>query len=209
MMMKHFCPLVLLTLLAWLFLPDRASGQYYIHFPLTQPVELHADAGPDKVVAAGLQVTLGANPAAAGGTAPYGYLWSPVKGLDNPGLPNPLFQADSSRTYILAVTDSNLCSDSDTVNISVTAGIADEASGAVPFFLYPNPVTSGSLIIHWPDLREPVTIRLFSAQGRMCLETTLESVFATINLSHAGIVSGVYTLVVEGNQSFRFKFLVL
>jgi hypothetical protein len=54
-----------------------------------------------------------------GGTPGYTYSWSPTAGLSNPTNPNPLATVSTTTTYILTVTDTKGCSDSDTITIIV------------------------------------------------------------------------------------------
>ena len=79
-----------------------------------------ADAGPDKEVCQGSSVVIGGNPTASGGTAPYIYTWSPATGLNNTHVANPGASPTSTTTYTVTVTDDNGCTDSDTVEVTVS-----------------------------------------------------------------------------------------
>ena len=50
------------------------------------------------------------DPVISGGTPPYSYLWSPLTGLSDPGIANPVADPDSTTVYTLVVTDSRGCS---------------------------------------------------------------------------------------------------
>jgi PKD repeat protein len=78
-----------------------------------------ADAGPDRAVCPGEPVRLGGSPTAAGGTPPYQYSWEPAQDLDNPSVANPTARLQSSRQYILTVTDARGCQARDTVTLVV------------------------------------------------------------------------------------------
>ena len=77
-----------------------------------------ANAGTAFHVSPSSSVILGGNPTGSGGTAPYGYVWSPANGLSSAGVSNPIESGISSNTiYTVVVTDANGCSASDTVGV--------------------------------------------------------------------------------------------
>jgi len=66
-------------------------------------------------------LTLGNNPSASGGTAPYSYSWSPSAGLNDSAIANPtLSQIGTTTNYVLKVTDNNGCTATSSVLITVT-----------------------------------------------------------------------------------------
>ncbi|MFL5752360.1 MAG: gliding motility-associated C-terminal domain-containing protein [Bacteroidia bacterium] len=80
-----------------------------------------ADAGIDAEIYTGQNTVIGGNPAGAGGTSPLVFHWS---GLDTTGLsstftPNPVASPTLTLDYILIVSDSNSCTATDTVKITV------------------------------------------------------------------------------------------
>ena len=68
-----------------------------------------ADAGQDATFCPGANVTIGGNPSATGGTAPYTYSWSPATGLNSTSDANPIANPGSATSYILLVNDTNSC----------------------------------------------------------------------------------------------------
>jgi gliding motility-associated-like protein len=68
---------------------------------------------------------------ASGGT---GYSWTPVQGLSDPGIANPVAQVDTTTTYIATVTNSGGCMAYDTVTVDVIIGGKN-------FFRVPNAFT--------------------------------------------------------------------
>lgn len=78
-----------------------------------------ADAGPDRTVCPGESVRLGGSPTAAAGTPPYQYSWEPTEGLDNPASANPTARLETSRQYVVTVTDARGCHARDTVTVVV------------------------------------------------------------------------------------------
>ncbi len=76
-----------------------------------------ADAGDDLTVCDGGEVQL----MATGGTT---YQWSPVEGLSDPNIANPIAKPLTTTTYTVLVSNANdaLCSDTDEITIKVEAG---------------------------------------------------------------------------------------
>ncbi len=81
-----------------------------------QPV---AHAGVDKEICVGTSTAIGGSPTATSGTPGYSYSWTPTTGLDNPAAANPLASPTSTTSYVVLVTDSKGCSDTDTVLVTV------------------------------------------------------------------------------------------
>ncbi|MBS1668860.1 MAG: gliding motility-associated C-terminal domain-containing protein [Bacteroidetes bacterium] len=87
------------------------------------------NAGVDLLTCLGFPIQLNATGAST-------YSWSPAVGLDNPNKPNPIATIDSTTTYIVFGTDSNGCTASDAITVSVSkSGLA---SFAVPNAFTPN-----------------------------------------------------------------------
>ncbi len=57
-----------------------------------------------------------------GGTDKYTYKWSPVTGLSDANIANPIANPSSTTTYTLTVTDKNGCSSTDQVKVTVKSG---------------------------------------------------------------------------------------
>lgn len=81
--------------------------------------QLAVDAGADVIICAGGPTTLGGNPAAMGGVAPYQYSWSPAAGLNNANVQQPVCATTVTRTYTLTVTDANNLTATDQVTVTV------------------------------------------------------------------------------------------
>jgi gliding motility-associated-like protein len=82
-----------------------------------------ANAGPDVTIACGDTI----DGSATLGTPTYDFLWSPATGLIDPD--NASTPVILSGTYLLLVTDANGCTDTDSVNVTVT-GLEDMALAA-------------------------------------------------------------------------------
>lgn len=66
-------------------------------------------------------ITIGGNPIATGGNAPYTYLWTPSTGLNSNTVANPIVTTTVTTTYILLVRDTRDSTCRDTVKITVDA----------------------------------------------------------------------------------------
>jgi hypothetical protein len=78
-----------------------------------------ADAGADALIILGESVVIGGTPTGSGGTPLYTYGWTPPTGLDNASFANPTASPTVNTTYTVTVTDSNGCTDSDAVTVTV------------------------------------------------------------------------------------------
>ncbi len=112
---------------------------------------LVAEAGNNVAFCAGasVNVTLGGNPTAQGGTPTYNYTWSPNNSLNSSNVANPIASPLQSTTYTLVVTDAHGCISSDTVRITihprptVSAGVNDTICSGTCVALGGSPTASG------------------------------------------------------------------
>lgn len=97
------------------------SGAYSCITPATATVTIGGvtpfivDAGINTTLCFGTATTLNGSPSTAG----YTYNWSPAAGLSNTAIYNPVANPTTSTTYTLVVTDSNGCTNTDNVVITV------------------------------------------------------------------------------------------
>jgi gliding motility-associated-like protein len=106
---------------------------------------LEANPGPDTTVCTGSEYILNGQ----GGTT---VSWSPVSGLSNPNIPNPVATIDSTITYTLMVSGQNDCFDIDSITISTYPELGLDAgndtsvyeSGTVEINIIGGPFTSYS-----------------------------------------------------------------
>lgn len=76
-----------------------------------------ADAGPDATICAGSSTMLNAGGSSGSGVLTYS--WTPIIGLSNPNIVNPMASPTTTRTYTVLVTDENGCTASDAVTVNV------------------------------------------------------------------------------------------
>jgi len=89
--------------------------------------------GNDTTICAGDSVTLGGNPVASGGTAPYTYLWAPSTGMNNPHDSNPHVKVNATTTFTITVIDNTGSRQIDSVTITVDpiVNVTAGASGTI------------------------------------------------------------------------------
>lgn len=108
-----------------------------------------ADAGPTTFICSGQSVQ--ANPAVAGGQAPYTYTWAPATGLSSTSLANPVVNPAQTTIYTLTVVDANGCVATDTVRYIVLpklmaeAGLSRSVCAGTTVTLGGNPTVSQTL----------------------------------------------------------------
>lgn len=107
---------------------------------------LTVDAGADKVYCANSStgVTIGGNPTAIGGSAPYIYQWAPIAGLNNPTIANPVAMPLNTTTYYVTVTDNLGCNKVDSVTVVVGPQIAVNAGNDTAICYNTNVVLGGN-----------------------------------------------------------------
>ena len=129
-------------------MPCENDTQWCCTFWLLEDIPLTANAGPDQYICGGDAVIIGGSPAAAGGTTPYNYSWSPATGLSNPNIANPIASPTTTTTYTLTVTDgaSDVATDNMTVYVSnpiADAGDDDTVCAGTYITLGGSPTGSG------------------------------------------------------------------
>ncbi|MCC6939633.1 MAG: PKD domain-containing protein [Flavobacteriales bacterium] len=93
--------------------------------------QCHAHAGtPSGPICEGTTQQL--NGTANGGQGPYSYSWTPIGGLSDPNIANPVASPTTTTVYTLTITDNNGCTDTDniTVNVNPSADAAMTSSNA-------------------------------------------------------------------------------
>jgi len=76
------------------------------------------DAGTDKVICNGKSVAIGGSPTSATATS---YSWTPIAGLNNATVSNPVASPTATTTYTVVAIDANGCSATDQVLVTVNA----------------------------------------------------------------------------------------
>ncbi|MDN5213928.1 gliding motility-associated C-terminal domain-containing protein [Fulvivirgaceae bacterium BMA12] len=83
-----------------------------------------ANAGPDRVVCSGANITLGGTPTVIGGNGPYDYVWTSIGGnLVTTTNPNPQAFTNVNAEFFVTVEDNTGCVSKDIVNITPTTSL--------------------------------------------------------------------------------------
>jgi len=101
---------------------DNNDCIYEEEVVVTVANSLVADAGEDQDICAGEEASL----SASGGVT---YSWSPVTGLSDPNISNPIVTINTSQTYTVTVSDGGSCTGTDMVNINVVDGTFASITG--------------------------------------------------------------------------------
>lgn len=75
-----------------------------------------ADAGPDSTICVGDSIVLGGSPTGPAGAS---YVWTSSGNISSTGIANPTAIPTTTATYVVEVTDTNMCVSNDTVVVTV------------------------------------------------------------------------------------------
>lgn len=203
---------VLITLSIFLQFYPLHSQNLWINFNSNQGPELLADAGPIDTICLGDTISLGGNPTAIGGTAPFIYSWTPQSVLD-PDSSNPRFRPTMNTTFILEITDNRNCTAFDSVTIVVDSCLINsEIAGFGRLEIFPNP-NSGIFSIRL-DLEKKAlhfSYQVTTIGGQKIMIKTIqhpdEKHLEEINLSQ--LSKGVYILDIDLDGSLIKRKLII
>ena len=120
------------------------------------------DAGSDAVINPGSTFTLGGSPT---GPVNSSYIWTPLSNFyyeEDSINENPEIEVNSSEIYVVFVTDSNGCLNSDTIKVDIIPELV------VPSAFSPNnDGINDSWIIEVPQLYTNVTVRVYNRWGSL------------------------------------------
>lgn len=162
----------------------------------TDTVELIVNQNP--VVNLGADITQVMPPVVLDAGAGYSnYLWSTMA-------TSQTISVNSFGNYWVQVTDANGCTDSDTILVTFTVGVA-ETIGNGSFSLYPNP-SPGLLNLSLSNVfSDDVVMNVNDVNGRVVFSQRIGKVDGTLvrsfDLSHLSAGSYVITLTASGNIS--------
>lgn len=167
-----------------------------------------ADAGPDRIVCNFRDIaTIGGNPSAAPGNSTN---WNNPTLLDDPNIPNPSTQVVLRREFILQVTDSNLCRNSDTVVVDVfdlsIAPIEDQCPGIEVQMPLPDVIGTEPFSYEWL----PGSAFNDSSLAQPLLSTTVSSQYAVVVTdSNNCSDTSRFDLFIKAGPQARFDFNIL
>lgn len=103
------------------------TALFVLFFAVHANAQVFVDAGPDVTICTGASTTLGGNPTATGGTAPYTYAWSPAAGLSDSTMESPLATPTLTTVYSVTVTDNLGATAVDQVTLTVNLNLIVDA----------------------------------------------------------------------------------
>ena len=121
---------------------------------------MQVHAGKDITVAQGSTATL----TASGAT---NYTWSPSKGLSCTACSSPVVTVENTSTYILTGTNTNGCSDSDTITIYIGCGDV-----LIPNIFTPNDDGKNDRLLIKLDCIENFNLQIFNRWGEQVFESS-------------------------------------
>lgn len=137
-----------------------------VHF--VKPSSLRIDAGRNRQIQIGDQITIGGSPTATGGQGRYRYEWSPRSLLSRFNIANPSFIAQNEGVFefILVASDTN-CVISKKVTITVESPLdAQTAALEQSFRIFPNPAQNHTVAEFYLPYYSPVRISILDLKGR-------------------------------------------
>lgn len=185
------------------------SNTVHVNFHPAVAVTCNADFG----VCEGSGDTLGAM--ISGGTAPFTYAWTPSTGLSATNILNPMASPTVSTTYSLMVTDSNGCSASDSMMVtvftrpSVDAGSDTTINCGTSITLGGSPTASGGAggyTYSWTG-----NVSSASASNPSATPVTLSTTYMVMVTDSNGCSSGDSVVIslsgtaVPGTQTFSYS----
>ena len=164
---------------------NTCSATASVGVTVNQLPSVTATATPSDTLCAGDNITL-----SGGGASTYAWSGSVVNGT--------AFAPASSLTYTVTGTDANTCSATASVAVVVNQclGIVDPVQNPYGVTVYPNP-SSGAVIVSANKVMNKITI--YSAEGKLVIETSADSRSKQIDLSH--LAAGSYIVKVTGKDA--------
>lgn len=206
--MRHFY-LPLIFLLCYCSI---STAQSSLQFTINQPSLLIVDAGKDTIVNKGSKIKLGGEVPANGGSGSYTYSWSPVTGLDNAAIANPIATIDSNIIYTLSVNDGKGCIKTSQVNLTIADATGVEPTvDSLGLRIFPNPST-GVLFIKSAGIinESSLLVEIFDMLGRKVYSASIpgnQRINQTIGLEP--YPKGFYYLKLSGAKfNTTFKILI-
>ena len=141
-----------------------------------------ANAGPDTTICTGNSVQL----QGSGGTT---YSWSPVTGLSNPNIANPIATPALTTAYVLTVSNASNCTARDTVIVSVNPIATPSISISTPS----NTVCSGSTVVFTAVATNGGATPVYQWQVNGINAGTNSNTFTTSSLLNADQVKCILT----------------
>ncbi len=140
----------------------------------------------------------------------YSYIWTPVVGLSDPTIKNPIASPITTTTYSVLVTDTlGGCFDSGTVTVTIDlCTFINESGEELDINIFPNPNNGQFSITKAKGLTESVHVKLLSIDGKLIIEKTILENQNSMKIDITDYSKGVYFLHLNvGEQNFTRKII--
>lgn len=184
-----------------------AQQRLFVSINSNQPPALNASAGSD-ITLTGSDLTLGDNPSALGGLAPYTYQWLPETDLNDAATSNPIYSGDQPQSYSLIVTDNRGCTARDTINI-VILGFPDDQNDDL-LLVYPNPGAGMIRLQMKNDVKQSsFPVSLHNESGQLVFNRFWDNVKNEYLIDVSTLASGNYVISIgEGKGLITRKLII-
>lgn len=193
--------------------PLLAMTQNIITLNFDNPIPFAANAGDDKIITIGENVTLGAIETAVGNLGQVTYVWSPSDGLSNTTVANPTASPSATTVYTVKVIDENGCLVTDEVMVTVNAisGVKDMTdNNKNPIILYPNP-NKGTFVVRPGLSLIPIqsNISIIDITGKTVYFEKIQELRNEYQINVSFLQKGVYTVKLSNGWKQEFvKFTI-
>ncbi|MBP7497479.1 MAG: T9SS type A sorting domain-containing protein [Bacteroidales bacterium] len=138
------------------------------------------------------------------------YEWFPTDGLNNPHIENPVLSPLATSEYIVKITNSAGCSDTDTIRITVKAvSLPGKISKPADFAISPIPAAK-EIKLSLPDLSCQYELAVYDINNQLMNKTNILPGIKKPSLNIEKLKPGVYFLkLTEKNNIYIKKFVKL
>jgi len=105
-------------------------------------------------------------------TGNFTYSWTPVAGLSNPAIQNPVVTPDENTTWYVTITDSNGCSNIDSVSLVIKQVLCEEPELFIPNAFTPNGDQNNDVLYVRGNTIKELLFRVYDRWGEKVFETT-------------------------------------
>ncbi len=134
------------------------------------------------------------------------YSWTPTAGLDDPNSATPIATPDSTTTYTVLVTDTNGCSSSEMLTVTIDSSNTIAENQLDQFLVYPNP-SSNKVYIRPLGNNTSFKTTLYSLGGSLIEEKTVSN-SPQIVLDIGLLARGTYLIRIESEDYVQHVRLV-
>ena len=179
--------------------------------PATDTVEIRVNPLPTATAETDITICFGnaATLNAAGGIS---YSWNPTIGLSNPFIADPIANPATTTEYIVTVTDTNGCSETAAVKVTVEfcTGIPSTA-GNMNISLFPNPANDILNVQINQALSRQLNITLTNIRGQVVFNVMEDKISGNCNkqINVSTLAKGIYYLQVKDEEFYSVSKIII